>query len=273
MNPQLFSDKPFWSSYMILLLVAYVGSVVLILVDRAARGQSPKYYVIYFMTLFPVAFYGARMTNIVVEGMLSDIDLDMLLLTGGLTVWGGLLFGFIYSLFYFNLNAGKMIRFSDIIVPYICVGYAVARIGCLLNGCCYGKVAANFPFAIKYPFYSSPYHDHLEKGLIQPTELWSLPVYPIPLFSVIAMIPLFFLLMWGRTRTVFSGENTMRFLFLFSAYRLFTDCFREYDASVLHNITNYQLISMLVIVLTLFVTIYVQRMCMPLRISVANAPQ
>ena len=39
---------------------------------------------------------------------------------------------------------------ADILAPSVALGYAVGRIGCLLNGCCFGR-ACELPWAIRFP--------------------------------------------------------------------------------------------------------------------------
>ena len=44
-----------------------------------------------------------------------------------------------------GISVGKM---ADVAAPAIAIGYVIGRLGCLLNGCCYGKVAVDLPWAL-----------------------------------------------------------------------------------------------------------------------------
>jgi phosphatidylglycerol:prolipoprotein diacylglycerol transferase len=50
---------------------------------------------------------------------------------------------------------------ADLIAPMIALGYAIVRIGCFLNGCCYGKPAA---WGVVFP--------HVDKVARQPTQIY-----------------------------------------------------------------------------------------------------
>lgn len=86
---------------------------------------------------------------------------------GGLTYYGGFLLAIPVLLWY--LRKTKLpIRFSgDIIAPCVMVGLAFGRIGCLLNGCCYGAVC-ELPWAIQFPYNSPAYIDEFHAGIANP---------------------------------------------------------------------------------------------------------
>ena len=39
---------------------------------------------------------------------------------------------------------------SDVAAPAVAIGIAIGRIGCFLNGCCYGAVC-ELPWAVRFP--------------------------------------------------------------------------------------------------------------------------
>jgi phosphatidylglycerol---prolipoprotein diacylglyceryl transferase len=58
----------------------------------------------------------------------------------GLTSFGGLLFGF-GAFVWFAMRRKRPLReVLDVVAPSALLGHAIGRIGCLLNGCCYGVV-------------------------------------------------------------------------------------------------------------------------------------
>src|SRR5205085_8462066 len=56
------------------------------------------------------------------------------------------------------------------------------RIGCFLNGCCYGETC-DAPWAVSFPYESIPYKDQLAQGLIDTSAAHALPVHPTQLYS------------------------------------------------------------------------------------------
>jgi phosphatidylglycerol:prolipoprotein diacylglycerol transferase len=57
----------------------------------------------------------------------------------------------------------------DIIAPCLMVGLAFGRIGCFLNGCCYGQ-EWNGPLAVTYPYHSDPYIEQVMERKIHPPQ-------------------------------------------------------------------------------------------------------
>jgi phosphatidylglycerol:prolipoprotein diacylglycerol transferase len=74
---------------------------------------------------------------------------------GGLVVYGGF-FGVIASFLWFVYRK-KIPAFAlaDILAPSLLAGVALGRIGCFLNGCCYGG-ETDRPWAVTFPRYNSP---------------------------------------------------------------------------------------------------------------------
>jgi phosphatidylglycerol---prolipoprotein diacylglyceryl transferase len=52
---------------------------------------------------------------------------------------------------------------ADMIAPSLVIGLAFGRIGCLLNGCCYGGLSDR-PWAVTFPPTSPPYQDQVAHG-------------------------------------------------------------------------------------------------------------
>ena len=52
---------------------------------------------------------------------------------------------------------------GDIIAPSLLVGLALGRIGCFLNGCCFGGICLNADYAVTFPAGSPPYIQHEEQ--------------------------------------------------------------------------------------------------------------
>lgn len=91
--------------------------------------------------------------------------LDLLDMTkGGLVVYGSLIGGLLAVLVFCRWNRMRLWPTLDILAPAMLLGLAIGRIGCLLNGCCYGGECGDFPLALRFPAGSAPYMDQLESG-------------------------------------------------------------------------------------------------------------
>lgn len=75
---------------------------------------------------------------------------------GGLVVYGSLLGGFAAFLWFAHRNQLPWLRLADAIAPGVVLGMAIGRIGCLLNGCCYGGLCEHGAPGIQFPRFNSP---------------------------------------------------------------------------------------------------------------------
>jgi phosphatidylglycerol---prolipoprotein diacylglyceryl transferase len=88
---------------------------------------------------------------------------------GGLVLYGSIIGGtvsFVLAYFVFLRKHGLTFwQLTDIVAPSLALGICLGRIGCLLNGCCYGGVACPDCYAVAYPLAASPRFDYTVQGL------------------------------------------------------------------------------------------------------------
>lgn len=87
----------------------------------------------------------------------------------------------------------SLARFGDLAVIPLGVALAIARIGCFMAGCDYGK-ASSLPWAVRFPAGSPAWLDHVRAGLVPIDSPVSLAVHPTELYEamlgvVIVAIP------------------------------------------------------------------------------------
>ena len=70
--------------------------------------------------------------------------------SGGLEFLGGVLAAIVVMIIYFRRKRLGVFKFLDILAPALMLGLAFGRMGCLLNGCCFGA-ACELPWAIRFP--------------------------------------------------------------------------------------------------------------------------
>jgi phosphatidylglycerol:prolipoprotein diacylglycerol transferase len=74
---------------------------------------------------------------------------------GGLEFYGGFVLAMIGIVGYLVLWRHSLRWYLDIMAPSAMVGLAFGRVGCLLNGCCWGDVS-HVPWAVTFPYASPP---------------------------------------------------------------------------------------------------------------------
>jgi phosphatidylglycerol---prolipoprotein diacylglyceryl transferase len=90
---------------------------------------------------------------------------------GGLTFYGGLLLATPCCIAYAIWRKVPVRLGMDIVAPTLMVGLACGRIGCFLNGCCYGQ-QCDLPWSMRFPYGSSAYIDQVQQRQVPiPPEL------------------------------------------------------------------------------------------------------
>ena len=102
---------------------------------------------------------------------------------GGIVLYGSIIGGTLAFFAYRALRPFPLMPALDSVAPALAVGIAIGRLGCFLNGCCYGDVC-DLPWAVSFPEPSAPFIAHRDAGLLAPGAHWSRPVHPTQLYSV-----------------------------------------------------------------------------------------
>lgn len=137
---------------------------------------------------------------------------------GGLVFYGGVILAIISIIVYLKMNHITVLKVGDLLMPGILLGLSLGRIGCFLNGCCYGKIASSLPWAVRFPVIknaqgeiigSSTFIDHINQHLIPQTDFFSLPVHPTQIYESILGVIFFIVLsiLWA-TKTRFAQDGT-----------------------------------------------------------------
>jgi len=118
------------------------------------------------------------------------------------------------------------LRFLDAGAPTMALGEAMTRIGCFLNGCCYG-IPWQSRFAVVFPPESFAYRDQVARGLLRPGAGQSLSVVPVQLLSAGLAFAAFAGLLGLYCRPHRDGAVFFGFLVFYGALRLAVAPIRE----------------------------------------------
>jgi phosphatidylglycerol:prolipoprotein diacylglycerol transferase len=162
--------------YGLMMVFAFLGTQWLSSKLAATRGIDPEIFVNVALIALVAGVIGSRASH-VLENLayytnphLSAWDnfLNMInIRSGGLTFYGGLILAAPIVLGYIIYRKVPARLGMDIVAPCITFGLAIGRIGCFLNGCCYGA-PANVPWAVQFPYNSNAYVDQFDQGKITP---------------------------------------------------------------------------------------------------------
>ena len=136
---------------------------------------------------------------------------------GGLAVHGAILFGLLYMLYFCKRNKIKPLVLADLLAPSFAIAYVFGRIGCFLNGCCYGgECDPKLPWAMSF---------HKE-GFSDAVKLYTPPSHPTQLYAVLFNLAFFAILLLWERKSPRPGELFFGYVAFYGIYRYIVDIFR-----------------------------------------------
>jgi phosphatidylglycerol:prolipoprotein diacylglycerol transferase len=99
--------------------------------------------------------------------------------SGGLTFYGGFLLATPVMIWFAIRKSIPLLRGMDIIAPCLMIGLAFGRIGCFLNGCCYGE-ECNPSWGVQFPYGSNAFVEQYAKGEFDVPDEFKDFTTPIP---------------------------------------------------------------------------------------------
>ncbi len=112
------------------------------------------------------AFYVAEYWHEYQMGSLRDMILNVINITnGGLVVYGSIIGGTIATIVYLYVKKTPIIATLDLLIPAVILGVSIGRLGCLMNGCCFGS-PCDCPWAVTFPKGSPAYMQQITEGKI-----------------------------------------------------------------------------------------------------------
>lgn len=218
-----------------MLVLAFFASSYLASLQAKKEGLDPDLIFNLFFLVFIFGIIGARAFYVV-----SDLSfylrnpLEIIMLQhGGLAWFGGVIFGSLAAIIFIKKNKLGLFRTLDLLVPFLALGQAIGRIGCLLNGCCFGRVST-----------LGIYFKVFDQVLI-----------PTQLYSSLLLLFIFFVLRFMQDRKHLPGQILCAYLFLYSIKRFFIEYFRNDSPRLFYGLTIFQLLSLAMFVVSLLILI------------------
>ncbi len=150
---------------------------------------------------------------------------SMSILLSGRTIVGGLIGGFLGTFLAKKLFKIKVRLGNQIAIP-VALGMAVGRIGCLLQGCCYGQ-PTNLPWGIDLG-------DHIFR-------------HPTQVYEIVFDVFLVFFLIWRKKAGVEPGELFKWFMNAYLGFRFLLEFIRVENVGLL-GFTDFQWLCMVSLV-------------------------
>jgi phosphatidylglycerol---prolipoprotein diacylglyceryl transferase len=145
---------------------------------------------------------------------------------GGLVLYGALLAGAAVFFTFCHYRRVSPLGLLDIITPSIFVGIGFGRVGCFLNGCCYGD-ECSLPWAVQFPRGSAAFEALAFRKLIPEDALWTPPLHPTQLYSALDGFLIAALTFWYFAHRRRNGECFAVALMIYPVTRFVIEILRN----------------------------------------------
>jgi phosphatidylglycerol:prolipoprotein diacylglycerol transferase len=163
-------------SYGLMMVIGFLAAIQLGKYLAKRCGLDPELFVNAGLIALIAGVFGARLSHVLENfhdytnpaRSISANFLDAInIRSGGLTYYGGFLLAFPSLVFYAIKKKIPLRLGMDIVAPCIVIGLGFGRIGCFLNGCCYGATC-DAPLAVQFPYQSLAYEEQFDRGQVSP---------------------------------------------------------------------------------------------------------
>ena len=210
-------------SYGLMLAIAFLAGTWLGLSEARRRGLDEDKMVTVILAALVASIVGARALYVLehIGEFRREWGSVLALWQGGLTLYGGVVLGTVVGLATARQIGLPMWSVADALTPSLALGTMFGRVGCYLNGCCYGR-PTRLPWGVVFPADSFA-------GL----EFGNAPIHPSQLYFALAGLTLF-LICWAlRRKLVVPGMLFWLFIVLFALVRIPLDFTRAYEVDAM----------------------------------------
>ena len=252
--------------YGIFIGIGFLASFCLLLKLKKYAGlTTDQVYNISMIALF-AGVIGARLFYVIQfwdqfrgRGLLAILNIH----EGGIVFYGGFILAFIAECLYAKWPTVRrllglkektpadgseprkdisILALLDILGPAMALAHAFGRIGCFMQGCCFGKPAPNgFPLAVTFPkgaLAAARYPSVLTDG--------SMPVYPVQLFESAGNILMCGILLLLLRKRKYAGMIGGVYLILYGVMRFLLEFMRGDHTDSILDLTPSQFIAVAV---------------------------
>ncbi len=227
MHPVLFELGPLrFYSYGLLIAVGFLAANALAAKRAAAAGLDPGRIQGVALTALITGLSGGRLAYVLLRwDLFRNNPLEILRLDhGGLVFFGGLAAGLLGGVWAIRRAGMPAARTVDLLIPPVALAHAFGRVGCFLNGCCYGKFTL-LPWGVRFP--GEEFRRH-----------------PTQLYEALALVAIFLFLKRLERRGPPAGTVLLAYGLSYGLWRFFVEFLRGDNPPIVLGLTVFQWISM-----------------------------
>jgi len=203
-------------SYGVFLAFGFIAATIVARYRYRQQFKNPDIVLDYVVAAVVGGIVGARLFYVVGHwseysqhpGQIFKLNMD------GLVFYGGLILGLGLTALVGYLRKQRFWSTMDLAGLCVPLALAIGRIGCLMNGCCYGK-PTGLPWGITYP---------VSTGIIGPRQ-------PTQIYELILDLGLFSLLWWKKDSFQRDGTAFWLFVLGYGVIRFLMELMREHSTA------------------------------------------
>lgn len=225
-----------WYGIMIALAILVLIAWTLWQVKKGAARLTYDSVLTAALVGIPSGVIFSRLLHVIDNWSFFRDHMDQLIGGEGLTIYGAVLGAALGIWIYSRIAKVNFGYFADVLVPGILLAQAVGRIGCTLNGCCYGT-NSNLPWSI---IYTDP----------QSFGPLGIATHPTTVYEIFFLLAAFGVVMLLRKRLTPDGSLFLVYLSLYSLWRLGVDYLRE-GTVFMFGLHQAQIVALVVLAITI----------------------
>ena len=210
----------------VMMVAAFFSGLISWIVLGRREGRDINFCSDLLLWIMVAGIVGARLAYVASDPryFMARPERVFLLTQGGLIYYGGFIGAGIGIVLFAYRRRERPLALLDFIIPSVPLGHVFGRIGCFLNGCCFGQ-RWDGPLAVCYPRDSFAWQAHVDAGWIQKNSS-SLPVHPVQLYEAAANAMLYLLLVWAFRHRRREGQVLALYLTTYPVARFLLEGWR-----------------------------------------------
>jgi len=240
MHPEICTIGPLTIySYGLLLALAFIVGSTLASLEARQQEINPEVIFNLSFLILVSGIFGARIfyiTQNISYYLKNPLEIVMLQ-RGGLSWFGGLILGTTAAITYLKNKQLPIYKTLDLLVPFLALAQAIGRIGCLLNGCCFGRPSS---FGLYFAVHGA---------VLIPTQV----------YSSLILICIFSILRFLQDRPHRAGEIFYAYLLLYSLKRFLIEFWRADNPVIIFGFTLFQIFSIAIFSIALIKLFLIKR--------------
>jgi len=163
---------------------------------------------------------------------------------GGVVFYGAVAGAALAVLLHRAVRRFPVLAVLDALAPAVALGISVGRVGCFLNGCCYGDYCAERWLGVRFPVGTPAWAAERAQGLIPPDAALTLPLHPTQLYQAVTGLVLWALLRAYAPLRRRDGEVVTLLAVTYPICRFLADALRDDEGGFLLGMTLGQVTSL-----------------------------